>query len=162
MKKPLTIDQYLPTIEALCARSEQCSFGIYTRLRRLGFSSGDIQRVIDDLIDRRFIDDHRFALAYAHDHFRFGHWGRIKIRAMLIRQRIPSEVIDEAVEQFDTREYARTAFSVVAARLRKLPAGLPQPIMRNRLMRYGLSRGFEQDLLVKIFSSGYLWRYSPK
>lgn len=159
-RRPLTIDEYLPAIEALCARSEQCSFEIATRLRRRGFTADQISRVIDDLIDRRFIDDTRFARAFVADRFRFARWGRIKIRAALIARRIPAATITEALESIDTRDYALTAFRVIASRLARLDHSLPRHELRRRLARFALSRGFEPSLIFKVLNSERLWQSS--
>ena len=45
----------------LCARSEQCEADIRQKLYRLGLSSVEVQQIITQLIDEKFIDNARFA-----------------------------------------------------------------------------------------------------
>ena len=72
----------------LCARSEQCEADIRQKLYRLGLSSGEVQQIVSQLIDEKFIDNARFARSFARDKCRFSCWGRHKIRLALAAKRL--------------------------------------------------------------------------
>lgn len=157
MNKRLTTDEALVRMEMLCARSEMCSYEVEQKLRRQGFTQGESEKIIDSLTDRKFIDDRRFAAAFTRDKYRFARWGRNKIRSHLILKRIPHQAIDEAMQSIDLREYARTAYAVIAARLRSLPSEMPQFEQRQRLLRFAAGRGYETSLIIRILDSEKLW-----
>lgn len=58
----------------LCARSEQSSGEIRQKLYRKGITGHEARKIIDRLIDDSFIDDSRFARAFANDKARFALW----------------------------------------------------------------------------------------
>lgn len=159
MKKPLTSEMAIMRLEALCARSEQCSNEARTRLQRWGITGGEAERIVKHLTDNRFIDDGRYARAYVHDKYMYSRWGRRKIVAGLYAKRLDRETIDEAVsEAIDMRDYAAAAFSAVAAKLRMLPEDMPQSEKRRRLLLFGAGRGYETALIIKILDSNRLWQ----
>ena len=65
--KPLTRDEALVRMAGLCARSEQCASDIARKLRTKGLSSADIASVIDELKERSFLDEARYARSFARD-----------------------------------------------------------------------------------------------
>lgn len=156
-KKPITEDIAIVRLETLCAQSEQCSHELRQKLLKWGFESTHADRIIHQLSDNRFVDDNRFARAYVRDKYRFARWGRRKIIAGLYARRIDKSIIDEAIEEIDLRQYASIAFAVMSSKLRSLPAELPQQELRRKLLRFGLSRGYETPLLIKILQSNRLW-----
>lgn len=144
-------------MEARCAAAEHCTCEIRQSLLRLGLTAADADAVVDKLVDTGFVDDSRFARAFVRDRYRFSAWGIHKLRAALIAKRIPSPIIADALEAIDRREYIRTAFRAIAARLRQLPPDMEPRLKRQRLMRHAASRGYEMTLIVKILDSPRLW-----
>lgn len=156
-KQPMSADAALARLEELCARSEQSSHDLRQKLVRWGVEPAAAEEVMASLIDRRFVDDARFARAYVRDKYRFDRWGRMKIVSGLIAKRINREIIDEALQEIDVREYARNCFRLLQAKLRQLPDGLERYEQRQRLLRFGAGRGYEAALIVKILDMEKLW-----
>ncbi|MDE6383644.1 MAG: RecX family transcriptional regulator [Paramuribaculum sp.] len=157
-KKPVSIQDALVRMEIKCAAAEHCSSEIRISLIRQGLSSGDIAKIIDSLRSRGFIDDGRFARAFVRDKYRFSAWGRHKISAALRAKQIDRSLIEDAMEEIDQREYVRTAFRTVASRLRLIPADDDPRKVREKLLRFGASRGYEAALIMKILDSDRLWQ----
>lgn len=157
-KKPVNIDDAQAHMEAKCAVAEHCSYEIRTSLMRLGLSSADIAKVIAKLQSAGFVDDSRFARAFVRDKYRFSGWGRYKISMALRAKRIDSSLIEEALGEIDRREYVRTAFRAIASRLRTIPADTDMRKVREKLLRFGTSRGYEMALVLKIINSERLWQ----
>lgn len=145
---PLTPDQALLRMADLCARSEQCSFDIARKLRLRGLSSSEITYVVTELADRGFIDDRRYARAFANDKVRFSGWGRMKIRAALVAKRIPGDAVTEALGSLDEEEYSEAARRAARAKAASLDLSLYAD--RIKLARHIISRGFESSLASRI------------
>ncbi len=144
MARSVTRDEALLKMASLCARSEQCEFDITRKLRVKGFSTDDISYIIDELKERRFIDNLRFATAFARDKVRFSSWGKMKIRAALLAHRIPVNLINEAFEQIDTDDYREAVMR--SARSAAMTLDLSDRSGRLKLLRRLMSRGFESEL----------------
>lgn len=157
MKKRIGTADALARLEALCARSEQCSYEITQRLWRWGICGDAADEILDMLTDGRYVDDSRYAESFVRDKYRFARWGRVKIRMSLAAKRIPRDVIDEAMSAIDSREYVSMAYRTVCAKLRQLPADMSRAEMRARLLRFAMGRGYESALIVRILDSRRLW-----
>ena len=98
MAKPLTPPEALHRAAALCSSAEHCTADIREKLARWGVTEADSRTIIDRLVQERFIDEQRYAVAFVKDKFRFSGWGRIKMRYALQQKRIDgSDVYDRKV-----------------------------------------------------------------
>jgi regulatory protein len=146
-KKPITRDEALLKMADLCSRSEQCRSEVARKLQAKGLCAADIASVIEELMERGFINEKRYARSFANDKVRFSAWGRLKIRAALAVKRIPSSAVAEALEQIDAQEYADAAFR--AARAKASYLNIEEYEDRQKLYRHLLSRGFESKIAVE-------------
>lgn len=144
-KKPISPEAARLRMADLCARGEHCEYEIAEKLRKLGQSSSDIKAILEFLEEGRFIDNARFASAFARDKVRFSGWGRRKIRMALAMKRISSADISEALESIDPRDYSEALSRAALSKSRSLD--LEDYDDRNRLFAALARRGFEPDMI---------------
>ncbi len=101
MAKTLTPPEALHRAAALCSSSEHCIADIREKLSRWGIGEPDARTIVERLVQERFIDEERYAIALAKDKFRFSGWGRIKIRYALQQKRIGNSDIGNALSLSD-------------------------------------------------------------
>ncbi|MDE6485217.1 MAG: RecX family transcriptional regulator [Duncaniella sp.] len=152
MKNFPTPEQALSRLAALCARSEQCSSDIEKKLEKMHLQPGDARRIMERLKELKFVDDERFARAYAHDKLEYQLWGRMKISRGLWAKRIPRDLIDDALDNLDPDIYRNTAARVVASKMRQLGDEAFTREGRDKILRFAMGRGFEAGLVIKILS----------
>lgn len=133
----------------LCAGREYCSDDIRGKLSSWGIEERDKSRIIEALIANNFINERRYAEAFVKDRFRHKRWGRLKISAQLRSKRISQEIIDSALETLDKDEYRQVLGDILASH-RKSVKAKNQYDLKGKLMRFGLSKGFESQLLYDI------------
>ena len=85
-KKPITEQEVLQKLSALCARAEHSSGEMLEKMRRWQLSEDARKRVLDRLIDEKFVDDERFARLFVREKIRFDRWGRRKIEQALYQK----------------------------------------------------------------------------
>lgn len=152
MKKPLTPEAAQIRAEELCARAEHCSHEIKEKLLRWGIFPDEAERIVEQMIRTKFIDDARYARAFVRDKVEFSGWGRRKVAAALYQKRIPRDVITETLDEVDMDRYRQRLQSVLASKRRTLTD--PDTYEgRTRLFRFALSRGFEPDLIIQALTS---------
>ena len=132
----------------LCMRSEQCESDIRGKLIRSGLSSSSVEEIVAYLKKEMFIDEKRFARAFARDKVKFSGWGRMKIRLYLIGKRITSEVIADALEGIDMKEYEESLKKLAVSKSKDL--NLRRREDNAKLYRRLVSRGFESGEVVRI------------
>lgn len=145
----LTSEEAYDRLEELCARSEQCSSDLRLKLWKWGISREMADRVISLLVERRFLDDRRFAFAFVRDKVRLSRWGRRKIAFALMSKHVGKEIIEEALTQIDQDEYMDSLRHVIAAKASSV-YDVSTHECRMKLYRYGISRGFEPGAVARV------------
>ncbi len=156
MKKPLTPQQALARLQDLCSRSEQCSADLAKKMHGWGISSGNIEKILALLVRDRFVDDNRFAAAFACDKYRFAGWGKIKIARQLASKNIDRTIISAALHEIDDEEYSAIALRALKAKTRSIKEGNTYD-GRTKLFRFGVTRGYETSLISDIIKNGNVW-----
>ena len=151
VSRVLNFEQGLQRAAGLCCQSEHCIADITEKLLRWGVSREDSDRIIDRLIDEKYIDESRYALAYVRDKVRFSHWGRVKIKSMLRMLRISEQDISNAFDSFDEDEYLGVLEGVIESKRKTLPEA-ESYASRVKLIRFALQRGFEMHEIAKFIS----------
>ena len=151
VSRVLNFEQGLQRAAGLCCQSEHCVADITEKLLRWGVSREDSDRIIDRLIDEKYIDESRYALAYVRDKVRFSHWGRVKIKSMLRMLRVSEQDISNAFDSFDEDEYLGVLESVIESKRKTLPEA-ESYASRAKLIRFALQRGFEMHEIAKFIS----------
>lgn len=146
-KKPADPEALLKRMAGLCAKSEQCTFDIATKLYKAGLPKEKRDEIISYLTANRYLDDARYARAFSSYKVRFSAWGKYKIRMALASKRIPSDVIAEALEAVSAEDYAAALERLVE--VKKRDVDLSDREQRAKLYRQLLSRGFESDMIKR-------------
>jgi regulatory protein len=136
---------------ALCAGKECCISDVNQKLISWSADEEETKKILHQLEKEKFIDETRYATAFARDKFRYNKWGRIKIGAALRQKNIPSGIISGAFESIDENEYLETLKSIISNHRRTVKAK-NQYDLKGKLLRYGLSKGFESHLLYDILN----------
>jgi regulatory protein len=129
-----------------CAYRERAPAEVREKLGRIGLMPDQQERVVNELIDENFINEQRFATAYANGKLRINKWGKIKIRHGLESYRIGDQCIEQALNALPEDEY----LSVMVALMKNKQAslGIADPYVRNhKVVRFLISKGFEPDLV---------------
>ena len=127
MAKTLTPPEALHRAAALCSASEHCIADIRQKLTRWGIGNNDAQSIVDRLVQERFIDENRYAVAFAKDKFRFSGWGRIKIRYTLQQKQISDSDIAEALAVIDEGQYTARLLDLLKTRPTRWPTKTRNP-----------------------------------
>jgi regulatory protein len=136
---------------ALCAHQEFCSYEIRSKLQSWGVSEDDREKILLLLIKEKFINEGRFTQAYVKDKFNINKWGKIKITSHLKQKNIPADIIKTALDAIDNDLYKKTLIDLISGHRRHVKAK-NQYDLKAKLLRYGLSRGFESNLLYDLLN----------
>jgi len=134
---------------ALCSRREYCTEDIRTRLLSWGLTDNDSKRIINILHNDNFINDIRYSKAFTRDKFIHNKWGKVKIAVHLKVKNIPPDIIKTALDSIDNEDYIKVLKKIISDH-RKFIKAKNQYDLKGKLLRYGLSRGFESNLLYDL------------
>ena len=121
----------LNIVAGLCSKKEYCLQEIREKLKKWDITEKDTARILDFLIQNKFIDENRFAFAYARDKFRF-----------------------------NKKEYDTACLNLLLQKKKSLKNEDPLKD-KNKLIRFALSRGFDYDTIRNClhhpeFRTGYI------
>jgi len=136
---------------AQCSRREICCDDIRNKLQLWGIDNNDAGKIIEILQKENFLNESRYAAAFVRDKFKYNKWGKVKIAALLKSKKIPSDIIREAVDSIDQEQYIRFIHELLKSH-RKTIKAKNQYDLKAKLLRYGLSKGFESSLLYDILN----------
>jgi regulatory protein len=133
----------LERLQRQCARAEYCSSDVYRKaLKALEGDAEEAARIVASLTQDRYVDDRRYAAAFAREKSSLQGWGTVKIRFQLRGKGISDEIISEALGEIDP-EKAASKLDKLAADKYRLLKGDPQ--CRLKLLKALLSRGYGYD-----------------
>lgn len=141
----------LSKMMGLCSKREYCAEDIRNKLNSLGAGEKDREKILNTLINENFINETRYARAYVRDKFKYNKWGKVQISAHLRAKKIPHEIISAALESIDNELYINTIKEILSFHRRNIKAK-NQYDLKAKLLRYGLSKGFESSLLYDILN----------
>lgn len=135
---------------ALCSQKEYNEAEIRGKLKFWGVEPEDIDPIIEELIREKFIDDLRFATAFARDKVRLNQWGRVKIRYMLSMERVKHSIVDQALAAIDEDQYTESLTELLQKKSRELRGETNPHTKKQKLLKFAQGRGFEIDLTLRI------------
>ncbi|MBM3411925.1 MAG: RecX family transcriptional regulator [Bacteroidetes bacterium] len=150
-KKAFTPEQALQKLRHYCAYQERSHQEAREKLFQLGCSSRMHDEIISSLIQDNYLNEERFAIAYAGGKWRAKHWGRIRIKLELQQRKISAYCIRKALEQIEEEHYQK----VLEAQALKKYSALKQHqyiIRKKKTIDYLVGRGFEPSLVRSIVS----------
>ena len=148
-KKKLTPNQAMLKAQATCAYQERCQQEMRDKLYDWGLHSIEVENIIAQLISDNFLNEERFAIAFAGGKFRIKKWGRVKIKLELKKRKISDYCIRKALQQIDDRDYLRTIRELIAKKGKEIKGG-KEHIRNYKIARFVASRGFEQDVVWEV------------
>ena len=153
----------LSRVQALCSRREYCSADIVRKLTTPSracasrtaaagssaavlppLTSDQIQEILSALKKDKFLDDARYARAFVRDKSVLSGWGARKIRCALMAKGLDEQVINQALSSLDEEQVQERMEKVLSVKHKSLKN---DPKVREKLIRFGLSRGYAYDEL---------------
>ena len=145
-KKKYTPHQALVKIQAWCAYQERSHFEVTQKLYDYGLHKKDVEQILAALVIDNFLNEERFAEAYAGGKFRIKKWGRLKILKGLKEKRVSEYCIKKGLQQIDQEEYIHV-LKTIALKKSSMLNEKKIPVRRYKVASWLSSRGYEQDLI---------------
>lgn len=142
--KEYTEAEMLHKAAAYCTGSERCIQEVANKISQGGLSAEASQRIIDRLVQEKFIDERRYSLSFVSDKLRFNKWGRIKIGYELQRKQISQTIRQEALDSIDDTLYRSILFDLLKNK-KRTTKGKDERDLFNKLLRFAAGRGFESQ-----------------
>jgi regulatory protein len=145
-RKQLTPEEAKAKIFRYCAYQERCHQEVRNKLYELGVRNPALDELITYLITEGFLNEERYAKAFAGGKFRMKNWGRIKIVQHLESKGLSKNCIRAGLKEIEEPDYQQSLLKLLTKRLQQA-SGESIFIRRNDAAKYAIQKGFEPDLV---------------
>lgn len=136
-----------------CAYQERSQQEVREKLVKMGISSDDLEDIIVFLISENFLNEERFAIAYAGGKFRVKHWGKLKIKNALRLKGTSEPCIRKALQLIDQETYTQVLKKEIKRKAKEISES--NVIKKtNKLAAYLIGKGFESELVWDLLRAG--------
>lgn len=129
-----------------CAYQERSHHEVRNKLFELGLFSNDVDDLMSQLITAGFLNEERYAKAFAGGKFRMKKWGRVKIQHELEGMGLTKNCIQRGLREIDPGDYRKTLKTLLEKKLREVAE--PNAFKRrDKVARFAIAKGYEPDMV---------------
>lgn len=145
-RKYLSFNEAKEKVASYCAYQERTQKEVRQKLWDLGVYGDDAEEIISQMITENFINEERFAIAYAGGKFRIKKWGKIKIKEGLKQKGVSPYCLQKGLDSIEYEEYICSLQTLLENKLRT--SKVENLFIRNqKVATYAISRGFESQIV---------------
>lgn len=130
-----------------CSYQERCFFDVKQKLKEWKASEKTIETIIRQLEKEDYLNEERYAVAFAIGKFRNNKWGRNKIMYAMARKNIPELYIQMGLNEISDEENIEQLKRLIAHKKVKAEN---ENLRKNKLVNFAVQRGFQASLAWKV------------
>jgi regulatory protein len=142
----------LAKAQKFCDYQERYQQEVRDKLYSWDAKPDEVEQILCQLVELDYINEERYARAFARGKFRIKHWGKNKIRRELKFRKISEYCIKQGLFEISDDEYLETLKNVIDKKI-----GVSTPLndlkKRYKVAQYAISRGFESNLVWEILNA---------
>ena len=147
-KNILSYEEMKSKAQSYCAYQERCHMEVENKLKTYSTSQEEINNIIYEPIKNNYLNETRFAQAFARGKFKFKNWGRNRIKMELEKRKVSKKNIDLGLNEIIEEDYIKKLdelFQKCSEKFKKYD----RQNMKKKIFDYLNYRGWEYD---KIFN----------
>jgi len=155
-KKTLSADAALLRLQNYCAFRERSTEEVRKKILEFGLNPSEAWTVLEKLTKAGFLNEDRFARAFAGGKFRIKKWGKRKIEVEMKKKGLSEELIEKGLNELPEKDYSDTLDDLLKKKWAQIARkGTDTKDYETRqknhqkLIRYALQKGYEMDLVMQ-------------
>lgn len=146
------MEKELSRMAALCSRREYSEQDIKEKLERREVSQKEIDKILQALREGGYLNESRYAKAFARDKSSLSGWGASKISFALRRKGLSQEDISEALLQIDNDKAEEKMKQIILNKWKQLSSEKDTSKRIQKCVRFSLGRGYSYDQIKQIIN----------
>ena len=138
----------LQKIRNYCSYQERCISEVEQKLKDLAVQKKKIPGIINHLQKEGYLDEERFARAFAGGKFRLNKWGKNKIEFEMKIRGIPELMIQEGMAEIDEDEYLLTLKELMIHKYNEIKSDKNVNI-REKILNFAYGKGYEMEFIIR-------------
>ncbi len=137
-------------IKHYCAYQERAHAEVKQKLYGYGLYKNEVEELISQLIEENYLNEERFAIAFAGGKFRIKQWGKTKIKYELAQKQVSAYCIKKALASISDEDYEKTLAKLVSDKLKTLKGEKNIFVKKSKLQNYLVGKGYEFGVVGKV------------
>lgn len=146
IKKNVSVDIIFQKIKHFCSYQERSHYETREKLYSFGLYKSQVEDILTQLITDDYLNEERFAKAFARGRFRLKQWGRTKIKYELKLRKVSDYNIKTALKEIPADEYTATLQKLADSKWTSLKGGTKLE-RQAKTTAYLLQKGYEIPLV---------------
>lgn len=146
ISKKLEIDEARQRIARYCAYQERAHSEVQEKLYSFGLYRDDVEDILAWLITENYVNEERYAIAFAGGKFRVKRWGKLKIKQFLVQKSVSEYSINKAIAGIEDTDYIESIDFLIEKGLKSTKAPNEYEL-RHKISRSLIAKGYEPDLV---------------
>ncbi len=138
-------------LEHYCAYQERCTKDVVSKLKDWNIKDSQIDLIVKKLKEENFLNEERFAKAYARGKFRANKWGRQKIAFELHLKNIPGVLIQAGLREIDDKEYQDVLTRMIVKKKQEIKPEKNLNV-REKIITFVNNKGYEMNMILDILN----------
>ena len=143
-----TLQQARLKAEKYCAYQERSQQEVKNKLIGMGLSISETNEILVELVRGNFINEERFAYAFAKGKLKIKKWGNRKITIALKNKGITEALIQKVLREIDPHQYIEELRFNIEKKYRTIKENDPWK-RAGKLKQYLIGKGFEPELVFR-------------
>jgi len=140
----------LSRLQKLCSKAEYCRADIRRKaLKDLEGDAEAAEKIVEALVADKYVDDVRYASAFAREKATLQGWGPVKISFQLRGKGVADAAIKAALEEIEPEKADEKLLKLLQTKARSLEG---DPQFKLKLLKFGLGRGYNYDQVEEAVS----------
>jgi regulatory protein len=143
------LDKALQKIRHYCAYQERNHLEVKDKLYSFGLYKDEVEAMLMQMIEENYLNEERYAIAFAGGKFRMKNWGKSKIKYELKLRQVSDYCIKKALASIDEEAYQEALDKLLADKLKTLRSKKNIFTKKKKLQSYLLQKGYETSLITE-------------
>ena len=133
-----------------CAYQERSHAEVKKKLYGYGLYKNEVELLMSQLIEENYLNEERFAMAFAGGKFRIKQWGKTRIKYELKQRQVSDYSIKKAIAAITEEDYLTTLEKLATEKLELLTDEKNIFTKKSKLQNYLVGKGYEFNLVGEI------------
>jgi len=151
-KKLFTYEEIKQKLVNYCVYQDRCHAEVEQKMREFVLIPEAKDEILLYLMRENYLNEERFTRSYIRGKFYIKNWGRTKIKLSLKQKGVTEKLISSCWDEIDEIDYEKIIKKIYENYDRKL-FGLKEYQKKQKTIKYLLSKGFEYDVILRIFEN---------
>lgn len=140
------IQELIKKLEHYCAYQERCHEDVRQKMHQLNVPYRQRDELVVHLIENNYLNEERFAIAFARGKHRIKLWGKQRISNELKLRNISSRIINTAIKELSDQEYYDN-FTCLAEKIWQQTTESNLLLKKKKCTEFLLRKGYETSLV---------------